>query len=128
MPLRLGEHTYPAAHFLAASRAVDHILFDETEWRGTLVEQAENLVETIDASEANRVRRYADAAMLLQNREQLEPYVAESADGMTAQHLGFLYLDKDRNQWLAFSLADFAALLQSSDFLRLTPCPSASIY
>lgn len=112
LPLRLGEHTYPAAHFLAASRAVDHILFDETEWRGTLVEQAENLVETIDASEANRVRRYADAAMLLQNREQLEPYVAESADGMTAQHLGFLYLDKDRNQWLAFSLADFAALLQ----------------
>ena len=91
LPLRLSEHTYPAAHFLAASRAVDHILFDETEWRGTLVEQAEKLVETIDASEDNRLRRYADAATLLQERQQLEPYVAESADDMTEQHLGFLY-------------------------------------
>lgn len=112
LPLRLGEHTYPAAHFLAASRAVDHILFDETEWRGTLLEQAEKLVEAIDASEDNRVCRYADAATLLQNREQMEPYVAESADDMTEQHLGFLYLDKDGNQWLAFSLDDFATLIE----------------
>lgn len=112
LPLRLGEHTYPAAHFLAASRAVDHILFDETEWRGTLVEQAEKLVETIDASEDNRLRRYADVSMLLQERQQLEPYVAESADDMTEQNLGFLYLDKDRNQRLAFSLDDFAALIE----------------
>ena len=112
LPLRLGEHTYPAAHFLAASRAVDHILFDETEWRGTLVEQAEKLVETIDASEDNRLRRYADAATLLQERQQLEPYVAESADDMTEQHLGFLYLDKDKCHWLAFSLDDFTALIK----------------
>ena len=112
LPLRLSEHTYPAAHFLAASRAVDHILFDETEWRGTLVEQAEKLVETIDASEDNRLRRYADAATLLQERQQLEPYVAESADDMTEQHLGFLYLDKDKCHWLAFSLDDFTALIK----------------
>jgi|GEM_PF-1680578 len=117
LPLRLSEHTYPAAHFLAASRAVDHILFDETEWRGTLVEQAEKLVETIDASEDNRLRRYADAATLLQERQQLEPYVAESADDMTEQHLGFLYLDKDGNQWLAFSLDDFAALIEKFGLL-----------
>lgn len=112
LPLRLGEHTYPAAHFLAASRAVDHILFDETEWRGTLVEQAEKLVETIDASEDNRLRRYADVSTLLQERQQLEPYVAESADYMTEEHLGFLYLDKDKRRWLAFSLDDFAALIK----------------
>ncbi len=112
LPLRLGEHTYPAAHFLAASRAVDHILFDETEWRGTLVEQAEKLVETIDASEDNRLRRYADVSTLLQERQQLEPYVAESADYMTEEHLGFLYLDKDNRRWLAFSLDDFAALIK----------------
>lgn len=117
LPLRLSEHTYPAAHFLAASRAVDHILFDETEWRGTLVEQAEKLVETIDASEDNRLRRYADAATLLQERQQLEPYVAESADDMTEQHLGFLYLDRDGNQWLAFSLDDFAALIEKFGLL-----------
>ena len=112
LPLRLGEHTYPAAHFLAASRAVDHSLFDETEWRGTLVEQAEKLVETIDASEDNRLRRYADVSTLLQERQQLEPYVAESADYMTEEHLGFLYLDKDKRRWLAFSLDDFAALIK----------------
>ena len=112
LPLRLGEHTYSTAHFLAASRAVDHILFDETEWRGTLVEQAEKLVETIDASEDSRLRRYADAATLLQNREQLEPYIAESVDDMAEQHLGFLYLDKDKRRWLAFSLDDFAALIK----------------
>ena len=123
LPLRLSEHTYPAAHFLAASRAVDHILFDETEWRGTLVEQAEKLVETIDASEDNRLRRYADAATLLQERQQLEPYVAESADDMTEQHLGFLYLDKDGNQWLAFSLDDFAALIEKFGLLAADSLP-----
>lgn len=123
LPLRLGEHTYPAAHFLAASRAVDHILFDETEWRGTLVEQAEKLVETIDTSEDNRLRRYADAATLLQERQQLEPHVAESADGMTEQHLGFLYLDKDGNQWLAFSLDDFAALIEKFGLLAADSLP-----
>ena len=123
LPLRLSEHTYPAAHFLAASRAVDHILFDETEWRGTLVEQAEKLVETIDASEDNRLRRYADAATLLQERQQLEPYVAESADDMTEQHLGFLYLDKDENQWLAFSLDDFAALIEKFGLLAADSLP-----
>ena len=123
LPLRLGEHTYPAAHFLAASRAVDHILFDETEWRGTLLEQAEKLVETIDASEDNRLRRYADAATLLQERQQLEPYVAESADDMTEQHLGFLYLDKDGNQWLAFSLDDFAALIEKFGLLAADSLP-----
>lgn len=123
LPLRLSEHTYPAAHFLAASRAVDHILFDETEWRGTLVEQAEKLVETIDASEDNRLRRYAAAATLLQERQQLEPYVAESADDMTEQHLGFLYLDKDGNQWLAFSLDDFAALIEKFGLLAADSLP-----
>ena len=123
LPLRLSEHTYPAAHFLAASRAVDHILFDETEWRGTLVEQAEKLVETIDASEDNRLRRYADAATLLQERQQLEPYIAESADDMTEQHLGFLYLDKDGNQWLAFSLDDFAALIEKFGLLAADSLP-----
>lgn len=123
LPLRLSEHTYPAAHFLAASRAVDHILFDETEWRGTLVEQAEKLVETIDASEDNRLCRYADAATLLQERQQLEPYVAESADDMTEQHLGFLYLDKDGNQWLAFSLDDFAALIEKFGLLAADSLP-----
>ena len=123
LPLRLSEHTYPAAHFLAASRAVDHILFDETEWRGTLVEQGEKLVETIDASEDNRLRRYADAATLLQERQQLEPYVAESADDMTEQHLGFLYLDKDGNQWLAFSLDDFAALIEKFGLLAADSLP-----
>lgn len=123
LPLRLSEHTYPAAHFLAASRAVDHILFDETEWRGTLVEQAEKLVETIDASEDNRLRRYADAATLLQERQQLEPYVAESADDMTEQHLGFLYLNKDGNQWLAFSLDDFAALIEKFGLLAADSLP-----
>lgn len=123
LPLRLSEHTYPAAHFLAASRAVDHILFDETEWHGTLVEQAEKLVETIDASEDNRLRRYADAATLLQERQQLEPYVAESADDMTEQHLGFLYLDKDGNQWLAFSLDDFAALIEKFGLLAADSLP-----
>lgn len=123
LPLRLSEHAYPAAHFLAASRAVDHILFDETEWRGTLVEQAEKLVETIDASEDNRLRRYADAATLLQERQQLEPYVAESADDMTEQHLGFLYLDKDGNQWLAFSLDDFAALIEKFGLLAADSLP-----
>ena len=123
LPLRLSEHTYPAAHFLAASRAVDHILFDETEWRGTLVEQAEKLVETIDASEDNRLRRYADAATLLQERQQLEPYVAESADDMTEQHLGFLYLDKDGNQWLAFSLDDFADLIEKFGLLAADSLP-----
>lgn len=123
LPLRLSEHTYLAAHFLAASRAVDHILFDETEWRGTLVEQAEKLVETIDASEDNRLRRYADAATLLQERQQLEPYVAESADDMTEQHLGFLYLDKDGNQWLAFSLDDFAALIEKFGLLAADSLP-----
>lgn len=123
LPLRLSEHTYPAAHFLAASRAVDHILFDETEWRGTLVEQAEKLVETIDASEDNRLRRYADAATLLQERQQLKPYVAESADDMTEQHLGFLYLDKDGNQWLAFSLDDFAALIEKFGLLAADSLP-----
>lgn len=123
LPLRLSEHTYPAAHFLAASRAVDHILFDETEWRGTLVEQAEKLVETIDASEDNRLHRYADAATLLQERQQLEPYVAESADDMTEQHLGFLYLDKDGNQWLAFSLDDFAALIEKFGLLAADSLP-----
>ena len=123
LPLRLSEHTYPAAHFLAASRAVDHILFDETEWRGTLVEQAEKLVETIDASEDNRLRRYADAATLLQERQQLEPYVAESADDMTEQHLGFLYLDKDGNQWLALSLDDFAALIEKFGLLAADSLP-----
>ena len=123
LPLRLSEHTYPAAHFLAASRAVDHILFDETEWRGTLVEQAEKLVETIDASEDNRLRRYADAATLLQERQQLEPYVAESADDMTEQHLGFLHLDKNGNQWLAFSLDDFAALIEKFGLLAADSLP-----
>lgn len=123
LPLRLSEHTYPAAHFLAASRAVDHILFDETEWRGTLVEQAEKLVETIDASEDNRLRRYADAATLLQERQQLEPYVAESADDMTEQHLGFLYLDKDGNQWIAFSLDDFASLIEKFGLLAADSLP-----
>lgn len=123
LPLRLSEHTYPAAHFLAASRAIDHILFDETEWRGTLVEQAEKLVETIDASEDNRLRRYADAATLLQERQQLEPYVAESADDMTEQHLGFLYRDKDGNQWLAFSLDDFAALIEKFGLLAADSLP-----
>lgn len=123
LPLRLSEHTYPASHFLAASRAVDHILFDETEWRGTLVEQAEKLIETIDASEDNRLRRYADAATLLQERQQLEPYVAESADDMTEQHLGFLYLDKDGNQWLAFSLDDFAALIEKFGLLAADSLP-----
>ena len=123
LPLRLGEHTYPAAHFLAASRAVDHILFDETEWRGTLVEQAEKLVETIDASEDKQLRKYADVSALLQERQQLEPYVAESADDMTEQHLGFLYLDKDRNQWLAFSLDDFAALIEKFGLLAADSLP-----
>lgn len=123
LPLRLGEHTYPAAHFLAASRAVDHILFDETEWRGTLLEQAEKLVETIDASEDNRLRRYADAATLLQERQQLEPYVADSADDMTEQHLGFLYLDKDGNQWLAFRLDDFVALIEKFGLLAADSLP-----
>ena len=123
LPLRLGEHTYPAAHFLAASRAVDHILFDETEWRGTLLEQAEKLVETIDASEDNRLRRYADAATLLQERQQLEPYVADSADDKTEQHLGFLYLDKDGNQWLAFRLDDFAALIEKFGLLAADSLP-----
>ena len=123
LPLRLGEHTYPAAHFLAASRAVDHILFDETEWRGTLLEQAKKLVETIDASEDNRLRRYADAATLLQERQQLEPYVADSADDMTEQHLGFLYLDKDGNQWLAFRLDDFVALIEKFGLLAADSLP-----
>lgn len=112
LPMHLKEHAYPAAHFLAAAQAVDSVLFDETEWRGTLVEQAEKLVETIVASEDSRLRRYADAATLLQNREQLEPYIAESVDDMAEQHLGFLYLDKDKRRWLAFSLDDFAALIK----------------
>lgn len=112
LPMHLEEHAYPAAHFLAAAQAVDSVLFDETEWRGTLVEQAEKLVETIDASEDKRMRRYNDAATLLRNREQLEPYIAESADDMAEQHLGFLYLDKDKCRWLAFSLDNFAALIK----------------
>lgn len=112
LSMHLEEHAYPAAHFLAAAQAVDSVLFDETEWRGTLVEQAEKLVETIDASEDNRMRRYADVSTLLQERQQLEPYVAESADDMAEQHLGFLYLDKDKRRWLAFSLDNFAALIK----------------
>ncbi len=112
LPMHLEEHAYPAVHFLAAAQAVDSVLFDETEWRGTLVEQAEKLVETIDASEDNRMRRYDDAATLLRNREQLEPYIAEFADDMAEQHLGFLYLDKDKRRWLAFSLDNFAALIK----------------
>lgn len=112
LSMHLEEHAYPAAHFLAAAQAIDSALFDETEWRGTLVEQAEKLVETIDASEDNRMRRYADVSTLLQERQQLELYVAESADDMAEQHLGFLYLDKDKRRWLAFSLDNFAALIK----------------
>lgn len=123
LSMHLEEHAYPAAHFLAAAQAVDSVLFDETEWRGTLVEQAEKLVETIDASEDNRMRRYADVSTLLQERQQLEPYVAESADDMTEQHLGFLYLDKDGNQWLAFSLDDFAALIEKFGLLAADSLP-----
>lgn len=112
LSMHLGERTYSEAHFIAVAQALDGELFGETEWRGTLLERAKKLVETIDASEDSRLRRYADAATLLQNREQLEPYIAESADDMAEQHLGFLYLDKDKCRWLAFSLDNFAALIK----------------
>ena len=42
---------------------------------------------------------------------------------MTEQHLGFLYLDKDGNQWLAFSLDDFAALIEKFGLLAADSLP-----
>lgn len=123
LSMRLGKHAYPAAHFLAAAQALDHVLFGETKRSGTLLEQAEKLVESIDASEDNRLRRYADVSMLLQDHEQLEPYVAESADAMTGQHLGFLYMDKDRRRWLAFGLDDFATLIEKLGLAKSDSLP-----
>lgn len=123
LSMRLGEYDYPAAHFLAAAQAVDYILFGETDWHGILLERAQQLIDVIYASEENRIHRYADAAALLEHHEQLDAFIADSADRMTKQHLGFWYAVDGKPARLAFGLEDFADLIEKLGLARTDSLP-----
>ena len=110
--MSLEDRTYPAAHFLAVSDAIDAELFDDTPFRGTLNQRAEAIVGAIWDAQDAREKRFAAAVDMLTNRTTTEALVAPSASEMTDKQLGFFYRTEDGQRWAAFELNEcFPALM-----------------